>query len=767
MIALVLLLSSLAHAGPRGVVHGAPPPGGREHAWAARRVALVVGIDTYEDPVLGALRYAAKDSLDMATVLQDPSAGGFDTVSQLAGTVPGATFWSAFRAATGHLQRDDTFVLYVAGHGTLDLSPEGTILYVLPSDARLAHPDQGGIRVPDIERAMAALPARRRVLVLDTCYTAGGRAASSPELDARIKGLHKPLPAPVAVDARESDVRLFAAHDNQPAIEDSKLENGVYTHFFVEALSGRGDADGDGLVEVMEAHDWARDQTLAYTGGMQVPWVESTLVGCESIWLAGDPSQRKRAERALVEGLEALPSGATLTVDGAPRGAGVLDPGWRDLVVTDGKDTLLRSRVRARAGQRVDVARMVRQRRARGEVQGYGAWVPSQVWVPSLSAGVQMWWLPADPSGVRVAWGASVRAGIGDAGDLGSFPNGSAFGEVGAWVGRRILVGPELGWGGCGGSRRTHYRGRQRRCRGSMSGWGGDRPRSRLTWGRRGSWRATGWSCCRGRASRWGGGFDGDAGPHLEDGARGGLGIGGVRARIEHHGAEDTRRRPSEHRSLRRVQRLRSIDRSRGHPSVRDGWPARACSEGRPTRSSASEARGARPATLSALAPRAGAAGRLVHGGGSAAGSVLVRMAGAAGRLAPGGGAERYPAANALVLPMRTRRHGAVGRPDRIQATIGGSRGETGRLLLTSRQQSGVLAARQGDCCSLPGNNRGFSRRDQAIVAHFRAPSGLGGHVTAGSGTRAAGRRCGAGFLPTRQHEAASKMVFGNFKGVV
>ncbi|MFH1468518.1 MAG: caspase family protein, partial [Pseudomonadota bacterium] len=251
MIAHLALLAGAALAGTRGVHTDSPRPPDLEQAYAPRRVALVVGIDRYTDPALGDLRYSAKDAQDLAAALSSPGEGSFDLVSQVAGTVTKQSFWSAFEAATGHLQRDDTFVLFIAGHGTLDLGGEGTLLYVMPSDSWLEQPADTGIPLLDLEEAFSHLPARRRVLLLDTCYSGSGRSALTPAMKARLDGLRGPLPAPLALDVSEQEVRLFSAHHNQPAIEDEHLANGVYTHFFVEALGGAGDADGDGLVDVL------------------------------------------------------------------------------------------------------------------------------------------------------------------------------------------------------------------------------------------------------------------------------------------------------------------------------------------------------------------------------------------------------------------------------------------------------------------------------------------------------------------------------------
>ena len=119
---------TVAFAGTRGVESGVVAPAGLDRAYASRRVALVIGIDQYDDPALGDLRFAGKDAADIAEVLRDPTIGGYDAVSLVSGEVGRASFWSAFRAVASTVQRDDTVVVYVAGHGTLDLGPDGTEL---------------------------------------------------------------------------------------------------------------------------------------------------------------------------------------------------------------------------------------------------------------------------------------------------------------------------------------------------------------------------------------------------------------------------------------------------------------------------------------------------------------------------------------------------------------------------------------------------------------------------------------------------------------
>lgn len=445
---VLLLTASLALAGPRGVVGEAAPPRGLDQAYAARRVALVVGIDTYDDDALGQLRYAAKDAADISEVLLDPGHGAFESVTRLAGRVSHAEFWSAYDAVTGSLQRDDTFLLYVAGHGTLDLSGDGTQLYVMPSEGRLVAPREAGIPLVEIEEAMARLPARRRVMVLDTCYSGGGRSAVSEATQQSIDGLRGPLPEPVAHEVSRFDARVFAAHYHQPAMEDPGLENGVYTHYFVAALQGEGDLDGDGLVEIGEAFGWARDRTLEFTGGVQVPWIETTLVGREVIYLSGDPAQRRQAERAVITGLEGLPVNTALWVDGARRGGGPVEAGPHRVEIAVNDVPVARARVWARSGREIEVGRLVQQRDSWVLLGLAGGWRASTAWLPAWPLEAQGWWLPRDRAGLRAGLGLGVGYGLGPSeGYGGVLPNGHALVRLGLFGGREQQLGATMGLG--------------------------------------------------------------------------------------------------------------------------------------------------------------------------------------------------------------------------------------------------------------------------------------------------------------------------------
>lgn len=382
-------------------------PGTGAAAYAPRRVAVVIGIQDYTDPALQGLRFTTKDATDLGTVLGAPDVGGFDRVFVIKGAnaTTGAALKRAIEVATADLQRDDTFLLYLSGHGTLTLDPiEGSRLWILPSDGRIEDPERTGMAVADLERLVNALPARRRVLILDTCHN--GRSGSKSSLGSPtaqlLQGMRGEVPAPQGErEVAESEARLFAAQYYQPAMEDPTLQNGVYTHFLIAGLTSArsaADLDRDGLVDVGEAHQYARDHTISYTGGLQVPRAEYRIVGREDIYLSGRADTRTTAERALFSAYDQVLDRARILINGTPRGElpglVAVDPGPQliEVQTADGR-VLLREHVRLDAGTNVAVEDLIEARRSTVEVLGGGAVVAGSPWFHPVGGGLQLGWV--------------------------------------------------------------------------------------------------------------------------------------------------------------------------------------------------------------------------------------------------------------------------------------------------------------------------------------------------------------------------------------
>jgi hypothetical protein len=440
----MFLLSAIS-AALAGIVTGATPPDGIGETYKPRRVAVLIGIDTYEDPELVGLQFAAKDAEDMARVLQDPDLGGFDEVILLTGRVDRTDFFSALDHATATLEREDTLLVFYAGHGTLEsdgLSPSQ--LYLLTSEARLDRAWETGIPLASIEETLSQVRARRRIVIFDTCHSGQGRSALGAEARAVRDSIRGPLPAPVLAELHSRyEARLYSAHYNQPAIEDPILENGVYTHYLVQALEGPGDLDGDGVVDLMEAHTFARDRTMVRTHNAQEPWYQVTEVGREPVVLSGRAADRQHAERAILVTQPGpwYEQAYALVVDGVPRGPGAIQPGEHTIEVWD-RAKLLSSTTRTLdANDRIYVSELVAERDHWWAVAATsGLRQVPQVLTPAF-VGLDAWWMPRDPQAGRALLGVHGDWGVGEIADVGQLPAWSARARAAWGIGRGATWG--------------------------------------------------------------------------------------------------------------------------------------------------------------------------------------------------------------------------------------------------------------------------------------------------------------------------------------
>jgi hypothetical protein len=171
-------------------------------------------------------------------------------------------------------------------------------------------------------------------------------------------------------DVSRASVILAAADWGEAAREDERLQNDIYTHYFVEALQLGADRNGDGAVTVSEAHDYARRMTYEFTGGRQRPTAESTEVGVDPIVLVGQVRRKGRPE--LYSYAPAL-DGFTVRVDGRPLaelpGGVALDAGRHQLQLVKGSGSaLLDLPVTLAPGQRIDVEELLARADHRWEV---------------------------------------------------------------------------------------------------------------------------------------------------------------------------------------------------------------------------------------------------------------------------------------------------------------------------------------------------------------------------------------------------------------
>jgi hypothetical protein len=154
----------------RGLVEAGHAPVATDDVYA-RRVALLVAIDDYEDPALR-LRTAGRGAEGLRRTLEQRY--GFDEVRVLTDREATREGVLSALASLRDLSPDDALMVFWAGHGATVTTDEGEQLgYLVPWDGALS-----GDRALVANLSMAELrsvlgrviPARHKLLVVDACY---------------------------------------------------------------------------------------------------------------------------------------------------------------------------------------------------------------------------------------------------------------------------------------------------------------------------------------------------------------------------------------------------------------------------------------------------------------------------------------------------------------------------------------------------------------------------------------------------------------------
>lgn len=299
------ILSLVARSGEQT----SPPAQVRLHRGAEEKrpvlYVLSVGVGRYRSSDVPSLRFPPKDALDLASTLRGQqdllyreviSRVLLDADASRAGVLEGLR-WLAERA-----QKDDTAVVFLAGHGTNDT--DGTYYY-LPADAQA---DRGSLLDGATLQENLRKIRGRVVLLLDTCHSGSVMGRSS--LTRLINEL-----------TTENRIVVFAASaGDQAARESPAWRNGAFTKALIEGLRGLADYADDGKLSMSELETWAGVRVPQLTAGVQTPTLakpnatpDYVLAALPLVGVLPNPKQRLR-RRAMIIGLGAVAGALTIGV---------------------------------------------------------------------------------------------------------------------------------------------------------------------------------------------------------------------------------------------------------------------------------------------------------------------------------------------------------------------------------------------------------------------------------------------------------------------
>jgi len=215
---------------------------------------LAVGVSDYQDANLHAgVRFAAADARAMARLFEERGPRLFRTVSArvLADReATGEAVRAAITTLAGQVVPQDVFVLYLAGHGA-SLERD---YHFIPADA--LYTSAAALRArsltsDQIRRLLAAIPAAKTVVLIDTCSAGGfgapaGRGVGDKDAIDRLSRL-------------TGRAMIAATADERMAFE-GEGGHGAFTAALLAGLGGAAERSGNGSVEVRELADYVEEE---------------------------------------------------------------------------------------------------------------------------------------------------------------------------------------------------------------------------------------------------------------------------------------------------------------------------------------------------------------------------------------------------------------------------------------------------------------------------------------------------------------------------
>jgi hypothetical protein len=276
--------------------------------------ALFVGVGKYKHAAVPSLNFPAKDAKDFAAVLEtqkhlfkkinvkvllDEQASKLELEKYL--------YYQLRKAG-----KNDTILIFLSGHGAIDPLRPGEFFFLAheadPEFLEATCLNMSGLRF------LKGLDCPRVVLIADSCH-AGGFSKHGAKAAVPYNNFVRDF------TASSGKVVISSSRPEEYSLEMPGIKNGVFTHFFLEALSGKGDQDSDCVVTINEAYNYVYSQTKDATKGAQHPQFEGTVEGLFPLAMVASLDKRPPISAghvpraATVLELQTEPGGADVFID--------------------------------------------------------------------------------------------------------------------------------------------------------------------------------------------------------------------------------------------------------------------------------------------------------------------------------------------------------------------------------------------------------------------------------------------------------------------
>ncbi|HEY5314043.1 MAG TPA: caspase family protein [Pirellulales bacterium] len=241
--------------GPKGLDLQATEPS----AAVKNRWALLIGVNNYEN--IHKLRFCADDMAALGDALIKHGGYAPERVrllcdAEAAGRKPTrGSILLELNTLLTQVEPDDAVLFAFSGHGACDATGRTYLIPIDGSDVSDDALSDTGVPMKRVYEYLQRCKAQQKIVILDACHAGGVKGDST---------------APAYNFKREKFVfgqgmvELDSCNDTQVSHERTELKHGLFTHFLVEALNGKADKDGDGVITADEAYEFTLQGVTKY-----------------------------------------------------------------------------------------------------------------------------------------------------------------------------------------------------------------------------------------------------------------------------------------------------------------------------------------------------------------------------------------------------------------------------------------------------------------------------------------------------------------------
>jgi uncharacterized caspase-like protein len=182
-------------------------------------------------------------------------------------------------------QKDDTVIVFFAGHGAPEIDlrgveRDGLSKYLITADADPDDLYSTALPMDEIQTIFGRIEAERVVVFLDACYSgaAGGRTFASK----RVRNVNVDDLFLERLTRAKGRVIITASRSSEVSLEMADLGHGLFTYHLLQGLAGAGDGNRDGIVSLQELYEYVEQAVARQSravGGNQHPVLKGEVEG--------------------------------------------------------------------------------------------------------------------------------------------------------------------------------------------------------------------------------------------------------------------------------------------------------------------------------------------------------------------------------------------------------------------------------------------------------------------------------------------------------